>query len=99
MIKDHLFPKTIGEALALLKECKGKARLIAGGTDLIADIRRNEFDFEVLVDIEKIKKLKVIREESKKIFIGSGVTFSELEESELIRSECFRFMSGSESDG
>ena len=85
MIKDHLFPKTIGEALALLKECKGKARLIAGGTDLIADIRRNEYDFEVLVDIEKIKKVKAIREESKKIFIGSGVTFSELEESELIR--------------
>jgi carbon-monoxide dehydrogenase medium subunit len=89
VIKDHLFPKTIGEALALLKECKGKARVIAGGTDLIADIRRNEYDFEVLVDIDKIKKLKAIREESKKIFIGSGVTFSELEESELIRRNTF----------
>ncbi len=86
MIKDHLFPKTIGEALALLKECKGKARLIAGGTDLISEIREKESDFEVLVDIDKIKKLKRIREESKKIFIGPGVTFSELEESELIRT-------------
>ena len=86
MIRDHLFPKTIEEALVLLKEYKGKARLIAGGTDLIADIRRNEFDFEVLVDIEKIKKLRSIREESKKIFIGSGVTFTELEENELIKA-------------
>ena len=86
MIKDHLFPKTIGEALALLQEYKGKARLIAGGTDLIPEIREEESDFEVLVDIEKIKKLKAIREESKKIFIGSGVTFSELEENELIRT-------------
>jgi carbon-monoxide dehydrogenase medium subunit len=71
VIRDHLFPKTINEALTLLKKYKGKARLIAGGTDLIADIRRNEFDFEVLVDIEKIKKLRSIREEIKKIFIGS----------------------------
>jgi len=86
VIKDHLFPKTIGEALALLQEYKGKARLIAGGTDLIPEIREEESDFEVLVDIEKIKKLKAIREESKKIFIGSGVTFSELEENELIRT-------------
>jgi carbon-monoxide dehydrogenase medium subunit len=85
VIRDHLFPKTIEEALALLKEYKGKARLIAGGTDLIADIRRKEFDFEVLVDLEKIRKLRSIREESKKIFIGSGVTFTELEENELIK--------------
>jgi carbon-monoxide dehydrogenase medium subunit len=89
VIRDHLFPKTVGEAVALLKECKGKARLIAGGTDLIAEIREGEPEFEVLVDIENIKKLKAIREESKKIFIGSGVTFSELEESELIRRNVF----------
>jgi carbon-monoxide dehydrogenase medium subunit len=89
VIKDHLFPKTIGEALAVLRECKGKARLIAGGTDLIAEIREGEPEFEVLVDVEKIKKLKAIREEGKKIFIGSGVTFSELEENELIRRNAF----------
>ena len=86
MIKDHLFPKTIEEALALLKEYKGKARLIAGGTDLIPEIREERSEFEVLVDTEKIKKLKSIREEGKKIFIGSGATFSELEESELVKT-------------
>ena len=86
MIKDHLFPKTIKEALVLLKEHRGKARLIAGGTDLIADMRKKEFDFEVLVDIEKIKKLRSIRDEGRKIFIGSGVTFAELEENEFIKT-------------
>lgn len=89
MIKDHLFPKTIEEALALLKAYKGKARLIAGGTDLIPEIRERLAEFEVLVDIEKIKKLKAIREEGKKIFIGSGVTFTELEENKLIREHAF----------
>jgi carbon-monoxide dehydrogenase medium subunit len=86
VLRDHLFPKTTSEALALLTEYKSKARLIAGGTDLIIDIRKKEFDFEVLVDIEKIKKLRAIREESRKIFIGSGVTFTELEENELVKA-------------
>jgi len=89
VLKDHLFPKTIDEALTLLKEYKGKARLIAGGTDLIPEIREGLPPFEVLVDIEKLKKLKTIREESKKIFIGSGVTFTELEESKVIRNRAF----------
>jgi len=86
VLRDHLFPKKIDEALALLKEYKGKARLIAGGTDLVIDIRKKEFDFEVLVDIEKIKKLRSIREDGGKIFIGSGVTFTELEENELVKA-------------
>ena len=86
MIKDHLFPKTIKEALVLLKESKGKAKLIAGGTDLVPEIREKEFDFEVIVDIEKIKRLRSIREEGGKIFIGSGVNFTELEENELVKA-------------
>lgn len=86
MLKDHLFPETIDEALRIMEEHKGKARLIAGGTDLVADIRRREFDFEVLVDIEKIGGLRSIQEEDGKILIGSAVTFTDLEENELIRN-------------
>jgi CO/xanthine dehydrogenase FAD-binding subunit len=84
MLRDHLFPETIDEALGLMEKHKGKARLIAGGTDLIADIRRKQIDFEVLVDIEKIGGLRSIREEDGKILIGSAVTFTQLEENELI---------------
>ncbi len=86
MLRDHLFPKTIDEALTLLKEYKGEARLIAGSTDLIVEIRDKTYDFDVLVDTEKIKKLRSIQEEGGKIFIGSGVTFTELEENELIKA-------------
>lgn len=86
MLRDHFFPETIDQALEIMEGHKGKARLIAGGTDLIADIRRKEIDFEVLVDIEKIGGLRSIREEDGKILIGSAVTFTELEENELIRN-------------
>ncbi len=86
MLRDHFFPETIDEALEIMEEHKGKARLIAGGTDLITDIRRKEIDFEVLVDIEKIRGLRSIREEDGKIRIGSAATFTQLEESELVRN-------------
>jgi len=84
MIKDHLFPRTVEETISLLEKYAGKARLIAGGTDLIIEMREGKYDFEVLVDIEKLDQLGVIREEGEAIFVGSGVTFAELEESELI---------------
>ena len=86
MLKDHLFPETIGKALEIMEEHKGKARLIAGGTDLIVEMRRKEIDFEVLVDIEKIGELRSIREEDGKVWIGSAVTFTQLEENELVRN-------------
>jgi carbon-monoxide dehydrogenase medium subunit len=86
MLRDHLFPETIDEALEIMEEHQGKARLIAGGTDLITDIRRREIDFEVLVDIEKIRGVRSIREEDGKIQIGAAVTFTQLEENELVRN-------------
>ncbi len=38
----YLRPKTIDEALALLKEHKGTAKLLAGGTDLVPQMKRRE---------------------------------------------------------
>ncbi len=86
MLRDHLFPETIDEALEIMEEHKGKARLIAGGTDLIVEIRRKEVNFEVLVDVENIRGLRSIWEEDGKIWIGSAMTFTQLEENELVRN-------------
>lgn len=36
---DYLAPKTLDEALSLLSQHKAKARLIAGGTDLIPQLK------------------------------------------------------------
>lgn len=86
MLKDHLFPETIGEAIFLLGKYPRKARVIAGGTDLIIELRGKKYDFEILVDVERIERLRSIREDDGKIFIGSGVTFTELEDSELVKA-------------
>jgi CO/xanthine dehydrogenase FAD-binding subunit len=85
MIRDHLFPKTIEEAVHLLETFRGKARVLAGGTDLIIDIRNKEFDFEVLVDTANITRLRSLEEEDGKVFIGAAVTFTELETHRLVK--------------
>jgi len=85
MLKDHIFPNTIDEALDVMEENEGKAIIIAGGTDLNLEIRGRKFDFEILVDLENIRDLRLVREEDERIMIGSTVTFTEMEANEIIK--------------
>ncbi len=80
-------PKTLVEALELLRKADGRGRVIAGGTDLLLQIRRREFRLESLVDITGIKELRGIREEDGWIRIGAGVTHGEVARSGLIQQE------------
>ena len=80
-------PKSLLEALGLLRKAKGKGRVIAGGTDILLQIRRREFRPESLVDITGIEGLSEIREEDGWIRIGAGVTHGEIARSGLIRRE------------
>ena len=54
-------PKTISEADALLREYKGEARVLGGGTDFLLDIKQgNHPPVKVLVDIIKVEGLNPI---------------------------------------
>lgn len=77
-------PNTLDEAKKLLNSEKS-VNILAGGTDLIIDIRKNKKTPNSLIDIGNIDELKNINEEESIISIGSMVTFSELYESKIIR--------------
>ena len=77
--------KTRTEALALVKKWKGKARLVAGGTNVVADLRDRAFRPEVLIDISRLKTLSYIKEEKEKIRIGTLTTLSEIVSSKIIQ--------------
>jgi len=77
-------PRRIEEALALLKEAKGKGRVIAGGTDLILQLKRRERVAHLLVDITGIEEMKEIREEEGWVRIGAGITHGEVARHPLI---------------
>lgn len=96
-LKGVFQPKTVGEAKALLFQYPD-SKLLAGGTDLVLGLRREEQRAEYLIDLGKIVELKEIVEEDGHVIIGSMVTFEQLKESELIRKnynllfECSRKM-------
>lgn len=82
----YYLPTTVSEALAILVEAQGSARVLAGGTDLVLQLKRGERRVETLVDIGRISDLRHITVTDGVLRIGSLVTFSELMASKALRS-------------
>lgn len=70
--------RTVDEVLKLLDKYGDKSKLIAGGTDLIIQLRHDKLKHNVLIDISTIKELSFISESDEYMEIGSVVTFAEL---------------------
>ena len=48
MLQDYYIPKSIAATLALLKDNNGRARIIAGGTDLVLDHQADKITADAL---------------------------------------------------
>ncbi|MCA8869569.1 MAG: 4-hydroxybenzoyl-CoA reductase subunit beta [Rhodobacteraceae bacterium] len=70
-------PASIAEVVATLKS-HPDARLCAGGTDLIVNMRRGLVETDMLVDLGKVAGLNQITETKKGLEIGAGVTLADL---------------------
>ena len=79
-------PSTVDEILALLASHREKARLIAGGTDLVLEIRRGARpEVELLVDISRVGGLDRIREDADGVIhLGPLVTHADVAASQLL---------------
>lgn len=85
--ENYYMPLTTGEAIELLVEKQGKARIIAGGTDLMVQHRSDPLNVRALIDIGRIPGLKEIREDSGRIYIGASVTHSQIVNSGLLKKK------------
>ena len=92
--KQYFQVKTIHEAHTILEKFQGKARIIAGGTDLLIQIRKKEVELEALVDITRIPGLDAIKLEDGFIKIGALVTHSQLVHSPLIQENALTLREG-----
>jgi CO/xanthine dehydrogenase FAD-binding subunit len=73
-------PDSLEGAVALLAGAKGEARVLAGGTDLLVQMRTDILDPDLIVDIKKIGETRSITEEKGGWRIGAAVTGAELKE-------------------
>lgn len=82
---DYFEPKTINEALSLLDKFGDQAKVIAGGTDVMVDIKYKE-EPGCIVNIKRIPGLDFIEENGAGLRIGPLVTIRELETNSLVRA-------------
>jgi carbon-monoxide dehydrogenase medium subunit len=68
---DYVRPKTIDEAVSLYKKGGQKARLLAGGTELINEIRSGKAQPDVVIDLKHIRELDFLTMTPEGIRIGA----------------------------
>jgi carbon-monoxide dehydrogenase medium subunit len=73
-------PSSLDQAVALLTAEQGDARVLAGGTDLLVQMKTDLIEPALLVDVKRIAELCEIKEEAGGFRIGAAVTGAELKE-------------------
>ena len=83
---EYFEPKTVSETLSLLERYGAEAKVIAGGTDVMVDIKFKE-EPGSLVNIKKLPGMTGIRENGGSVRIGALTSIRELETSALVREK------------
>lgn len=83
---EYISVKTINEAAEVLKELQSDARIIAGGTDVLIELRRPNVKIpQTIVDINSVGELKGITESNGSIILKPLATHTEIQKSELVK--------------
>src|SRR5215469_17133842 len=78
MWQSYLQPDSLEEALELLQQLNGQARLVAGGTDVLVELQRSVKPTRTLIDISAIHDLKYIRHEGGHLYFGALTTHNDV---------------------
>jgi carbon-monoxide dehydrogenase medium subunit len=81
-------PKTLPDALGLLKQYGDEAKLLAGGHSLLPMMKLRFAQPGHLIDLGKIAELKGIREDGSTLVIGAMTTENEIIWSKLLQDKC-----------
>ncbi len=88
IMTEYFYPQSLEEAVGILEAHDGTARVMAGGTDLLLDMRKGRFAPRCLVDVTRIPGLEQITLRSDAagewVEVGAAVTFAALSASPLV---------------
>lgn len=78
MWQSYEMPVSVDETLRLLADRGPEARIIAGGTDLLVEMRRDGRHDAVLIDVSRIEALDLVRtDEEGMVHVGPAVTHNQ----------------------
>jgi CO/xanthine dehydrogenase FAD-binding subunit len=73
-------PETLDAAVALLVAATGDARVLAGGTDLLVQLKTDVIHPGLVVDLKRISQMREIKKTATGFTIGAAVSGAELKE-------------------
>ncbi len=82
---DYFDPGTLGEAVSLLQELRGEAKILAGGQSLVPLLNMRLARPEALVDLKNLADLDYVRESNGGLAIGAMTRKRTLERSALVK--------------
>jgi len=72
-------PASVDEAVGLLADDDRHARPLAGGTDLLVQLRRNQLEVDLVVDLKRIPELdRIVLDPAQGLTVGATVTCARL---------------------
>jgi len=77
-------PSSLREALEILDKLSGRARVLAGGTDLVLDLKIKRVRATDIVDISGLRELRYIIDEGERIRIGALTSIQEIADSQVV---------------
>ena len=79
-------PQTVDETIDLLEKYGSEARILAGGSDLVVELREGRVGARALVGIEALDELRRVEIDGGNLVIGAATTFSTIAAHPLVRA-------------
>jgi CO/xanthine dehydrogenase FAD-binding subunit len=80
-------PETLEKAAVLMDEIGGEASILAGGTDLLVNMKNGKASPRHVVSLSRIGELKEANTEQRSLTIGAYVTVADLKDLEQVRAD------------
>jgi len=96
---DVLTPRDLDDALEILHENGEGLRIVAGGSDVIVQLRDGVIKTEKLLNILPLKQLRFVRKQDSQIHIGALATYNDIVTSQLAREHAWPLVEASRQIG
>lgn len=84
---DYYAPSTMGEMLDLVAKFGSKAKIMAGGTDLVIMLKEQMIETENIIDINNVPDIKGIKVDASGASIGAATKLTDIEFSEELKKD------------
>lgn len=81
----YIRPENLDEAIEHLHRNGPRTRILAGGTDLVIDLRSGTAQPDFILDVSRLPELKGIALTPEELSVGAGVTLSEIRSSDVLK--------------